>query len=241
MDIGYVHALVPSSVEENFEGYFHDHDDLTIAQILQDQETVYQSLQRNAQINTGTSSSATLSGDPDDRLQRHGNSSQTLNAETRLSLDEAFARELQELENQLSYNSLNQTSGVGSDVTHIQSPTSSSQGNSSSNTSQVAREDDIDPDNMTYEELQSLGEAIGTKSRGLSDVVISYLPVSTYKTGLFSRREKHEECVICYMTYKNRDKLITLPCQHQYHKDCVTQWLRINKACPICNKEVFGS
>ncbi|KAK8963870.1 hypothetical protein KSP40_PGU019937 [Platanthera guangdongensis] len=78
------------------------------------EETVYQSLQRNAQIKTGTSSSATLSGDSDDRLQRHGNSSQTLNAETRLSLDEAFARELQELENQLSYNSLNQTSGVGS-------------------------------------------------------------------------------------------------------------------------------
>lgn len=242
MDIHYVNAPVPYSVEENFEGCFHDHDDFTLAQILQDQETVYQSLQRNSQIDTVRSSSNTLSRDSDDRLQRHGNSSQTVNAEFQLSLDEAYARELQELENQLSFTSLNGMSGTGIDVTHAQSSTSSSQGNSSSNSpTQAARQDDIDPDNMTYEELQSLGETIGTHSRGLSDEFISYLPVSTYKTGLFSRRDKHEECVICYMAYKNRDNLITLPCQHQYHKGCVTRWLRINKACPVCNEEVFGS
>ncbi|RZR89429.1 hypothetical protein BHM03_00017164 [Ensete ventricosum] len=36
-------------------------------------------------------------------------------------------------------------------------------------------------------------------------------------------------CVICCMAYKNRDKLIKLSCQHQYHKVCITKWLKINK------------
>ncbi|KAL0923640.1 hypothetical protein M5K25_007705 [Dendrobium thyrsiflorum] len=236
MDIHYVQAPAPYSVEENFEGFFPDHDDLTLAQLLQDQETVYQSLQKDAQTNSTRPSNPIPREGPNDR-QRHGNSSQTVNAESQIAMDEIYAREIQELENQLAYTSLNRTSGAGTG-----SSTSSSRGNSSHNASiQITIEEDVDPDNMTYEELQSLGEAIGTKSKGLSDKLISYLPVSTYKTGLFHRRENHEECVICSMTYKNRDKLITLPCQHLYHKSCITKWLKIKKACPVCNEQVFGS
>lgn len=246
MDIHYVHAPAPYSVEENFEGYFHEHDDLMLAQLLHDQESVYQSLQRNAQIDMTRSSNTTPRGGPIDREQRHGNSSQPVNAESQLAMDEAYARELQdrelqELENQLSFTSISGTSGTGTDFTRAESSTSSRQGNSAGNAStQITVEDNVDPDNMTYEELQSLSEAIGTKSRGLSDELLSYLPVSTYKTGPFQRRENHEQCVICLMTYKNRDKLITLLCQHQYHEGCITKWLKINKTCPVCKEEVFG-
>lgn len=38
-------------------------------------------------------------------------------------------------------------------------------------------------------------EEIGTESRGLSDELISYLPSSTYKIGLFSKKDKHDEYV----------------------------------------------
>ncbi|PKA54179.1 E3 ubiquitin ligase BIG BROTHER [Apostasia shenzhenica] len=241
MDIHYVKAPIPYLVEENFDGYFHDHDDLTISQILQDQEIVYQSLQRNALADTARSSS-TASREGPGAIPLKESSSRTPNVESQLSTDEAYARELQELENQLSHSSIDGSLQTGIEVTRAQSSTASTLGSSDNNaSSQVPRQDDIDPDSMTYEELQSLGEAIGTASRGLPDELISYLPTSTYKTGLFSKREKHEECVICYMAYKNRDKLIMLPCQHQYHKDCVTRWLKINKACPVCNEDVFGS
>lgn len=48
-----------------------------------------------------------------------------------------------------------------------------------------------------YKELQQLGDAIGTESRGLSDALIERLPKSTYKAGgIFSRKEKHEEYVL---------------------------------------------
>ncbi|KAL7151843.1 hypothetical protein ABFS83_04G057400 [Erythranthe nasuta] len=103
----------------------------------------------------------------------------------------------------------------------------------------VVWQDNIDPDNMTYEELLELGEAVGTQSRGLSQNQIALLPTSKFKCGLFSRRKfRGERCVICQMEYKRGDRRITLPCKHLYHTGCGSRWLSINKACPICYKDV---
>ncbi|XP_074294623.1 E3 ubiquitin-protein ligase BIG BROTHER-like isoform X1 [Silene latifolia] len=108
-------------------------------------------------------------------------------------------------------------------------------------TPQAAWEDDIDPDNMTYEELLDLGEAVGTQSRGLSEELIKLLPTSRYKAGgFFSRKKSRERCVICLVTYKMGDQQMTLPCKHVYHSKCGRKWLSINKTCPVCNSEVFG-
>ncbi|PIA48516.1 hypothetical protein AQUCO_01400832v1 [Aquilegia coerulea] len=108
--------------------------------------------------------------------------------------------------------------------------------------SQVLWQDNVDPDNMTYEELLDLGEAVGSHSRGLSKELIELLPVSKYKSGSFfwRKRSRTERCVICQMKYKRGERQITLPCKHVYHTDCGTKWLSINKACPICYTEVFG-
>ncbi|KAG9149454.1 hypothetical protein Leryth_026554 [Lithospermum erythrorhizon] len=107
--------------------------------------------------------------------------------------------------------------------------------------SEVAWEDNINPDNMTYEELLDLGEAIGTENRGLSEELISLLPTSKYKSGgLFSRKRSEERCVICQMRYKRGDRQVSLPCKHVYHIDCGSKWLSINKTCPVCSAEVFG-
>ncbi|KAM1589653.1 hypothetical protein ACFX10_028520 [Malus domestica] len=115
------------------------------------------------------------------------------------------------------------------------------QNQQNTNTSEVAWQEDIDPDNMTYEELLDLGEAVGTQSRGLSDELISLLPSSKYKCGnFFLRKKSGERCVICQMQYKRGDRQITLPCKHVYHSECISKWLGINKVCPVCNLEVFG-
>ncbi|PUZ42598.1 hypothetical protein GQ55_9G595300 [Panicum hallii var. hallii] len=106
---------------------------------------------------------------------------------------------------------------------------------------QVVWQDNIDPDNMTYEELLDLGEAVGTQSRGLSQERISLLPVTKYKCGFFSRKKtRRERCVICQMEYRRGNLQMTLPCKHVYHASCVTRWLSINKVCPVCFAEVPG-
>lgn len=104
---------------------------------------------------------------------------------------------------------------------------------------QVIWQDYVDPDNMTYEELLELGESVGTQSRGLSQEIISLLPISKFKCSFFSRKKsRHERCVICQMEYKRGNRQITLPCKHVYHAGCGSRWLSINKACPICYKDV---
>lgn len=106
---------------------------------------------------------------------------------------------------------------------------------------EVVWQDNIDPDNMTYEELLDLGEAVGTQNRGLSQELIGLLPISKFKFGdLFKRKNSGKRCVICQMTYKRGDQQIKLPCGHLYHAECITKWLSINKKCPVCNNEVFG-
>ncbi|KAK7335802.1 hypothetical protein VNO80_27856 [Phaseolus coccineus] len=107
---------------------------------------------------------------------------------------------------------------------------------------EVSWEDNVDPDNMTYEELLELGETVGTESRGLSQEQISSIPVSKYKCGrffFFRKKSREERCVICQMEYKRGDKRMTLPCKHAYHASCGNKWLSINKACPMCYREVI--
>ncbi|KAJ8748830.1 hypothetical protein K2173_011388 [Erythroxylum novogranatense] len=103
-------------------------------------------------------------------------------------------------------------------------------------------QDDIDPDNMTYEELLDLGETVGTQSRGLSQELINLLPTSKFKfRSFFSRKRDGERCVICQMRYKIGESQMKLPCKHMYHSACITKWLGINKVCPVCNSVVFPS
>ena len=46
-------------------------------------------------------------------------------------------------------------------------------------------QDILDPDNMTFEELVELGGMIGIQSRRLCSELLTFLPVSKYKTKLF--------------------------------------------------------
>ncbi|KAI4334583.1 hypothetical protein L6164_019255 [Bauhinia variegata] len=133
------------------------------------------------------------------------------------------------------------TEWEGVNVTTQDNPIECPQRHHNSHDYQVIWQDNIDPDNMTYEELLELGEAVGTQSRGLSQEQISLLPTSKYKGGFFVRKKSRDErCVICQMEYKRGDKRIMLPCKHAYHASCGTKWLSINKACPICYREVFA-
>ncbi|PKI31664.1 E3 ubiquitin-protein ligase BIG BROTHER [Punica granatum] len=105
----------------------------------------------------------------------------------------------------------------------------------------VVWQDNVDLDNMTYEEILDLGEAVGTQSRGLSEELINLLPTSKYKfADFFARKKFGERCVICQTRYKIGDRQMKLPCKHAYHSECIKKWLSINKICPVCNTEVFG-
>ncbi|EEF42126.1 E3 ubiquitin ligase BIG BROTHER-related [Ricinus communis] len=102
-------------------------------------------------------------------------------------------------------------------------------------------EDDIDPDELSYEELLALGEFIGEEKRGLSIEEISKcLNPSKYKS--VENKSEIDRCVICQVEYQGGEPLVSLlPCQHPYHSECIINWLQVKKICPICTTEVSSS
>nr|CAD1830269.1 unnamed protein product [Ananas comosus var. bracteatus] len=231
----YVNSPGSNAAEEKLEGL----DDLVDAavEVIEDQEGLYKSIMDNNLNDQNRDSNGDARADHDsDQSSSTRTSSGSVNISTQLATDEAIARQMQELENLHILTSSNEFT----DMNTVEPSVETGESSGTNNVREVAQQDDIDPDSMTYEQLQSLEEAVGSENRGLSDDLISYLPSSKYKCGFFSRKGKHEECVICKETYKNREKLITLPCQHSFHAACIRRWLKIDKKCPVCKEEVFG-
>lgn len=48
------------------------------------------------------------------------------------------------------------------------------------------------------------------------------------------------ECVICYTDIDTSDRTgyMIAPCNHVFHKDCLTQWMEVKMECPICRADL---
>ncbi|KAL2339780.1 hypothetical protein Fmac_007720 [Flemingia macrophylla] len=110
-------------------------------------------------------------------------------------------------------------------------------GEGSSDDDEMEVEDEIDPDELSYEELMELGEFIGEETRGLSANEIS-LCLHPYTCQSVENISGIDCCVICQVEYEKGEALVALQCEHPYHADCISKWLQIKKVCPICSNEV---
>ena len=43
-------------------------------------------------------------------------------------------------------------------------------------------------------------------------------------------------CAICQENFTNGEMLKQLICEHYYHDDCITPWLRVKNNCPVCRE-----
>ncbi|KAK8518505.1 hypothetical protein V6N13_027972 [Hibiscus sabdariffa] len=78
------------------------------------------------------------------------------------------------------------------------------------------------------------------KSNDLDPDLVQAFLTFYYSTLKESRREKYNlECAICLGEFKDDDllRLLTICC-HVFHKKCVDLWLKSNKTCPICCREL---
>ncbi|KAF7702890.1 RING-H2 finger protein ATL5 [Cucumispora dikerogammari] len=63
------------------------------------------------------------------------------------------------------------------------------------------------------------------------------LPVILFKTG--KEIPNHETtCSICLTEYEKDDEVKILPCNHNYHKECIDNWFNVDDICPTCRKPV---
>ena len=80
--------------------------------------------------------------------------------------------------------------------------------------------------------VTSEAEAGGSSSAGI-DV----------KTAADAARKKSDEdttdkCTICLSDFEEGEDVRRLPCMHLFHAECVDQWLKTNKCCPICRVDI---
>lgn len=45
---------------------------------------------------------------------------------------------------------------------------------------------------------------------------------------------KHEDCSICLEQLDNENDIITTKCNHKFHKECLSEWKKVNNTCPLC-------
>ena len=79
----------------------------------------------------------------------------------------------------------------------------------------------------TYESLLALDDTI--QRRGISKKTKSSL---TYRAP--RREEVGTECNICKEPYRSSSKVVSLPCRHVFHYDCIHKWLVSERTCPCC-------
>ncbi|KAL2518601.1 E3 ubiquitin ligase BIG BROTHER-related [Abeliophyllum distichum] len=149
------------------------------------------------------------------------------------SSDEAYARALQDAEEREMAARLLALAGINEMI--VGEPEDEED---HGDNSQDAWEE-VDPDELSYEELLALGDVVGTESRGLPADTIASLPSVNYKSqGI--QDGSSDSCVICRLEYEDGDTLTVLSCKHSYHPECINNWLRINKVCPVCSAEVVS-
>ena len=49
------------------------------------------------------------------------------------------------------------------------------------------------------------------------------------------------ECAVCheYMTDADRPYAETKSCRHEFHRNCLLEWLGENTVCPLCRMDIF--
>lgn len=105
-------------------------------------------------------------------------------------------------------------------------------------------DDDVEPDDMTYEQLTALGEMVGTQSKGAGKDALDALKVATYAEvragagGSAGAEEGDEQCAVCRCEFEPDELVKCLPCKHYFHVDCIDQWLKDQKTCPLCFVEI---
>jgi len=89
------------------------------------------------------------------------------------------------------------------------------------------------------EDLRDEPQSRESESESRADAaqeIINYLPLHTVTR---AESEKSEQCRVCMEKYEQGCLVMTLPCFHAFHAECITQWLsQDSDCCVICRHPI---
>lgn len=86
------------------------------------------------------------------------------------------------------------------------------------------------------EEEEEKEEEIEEEDEGLAEEEINKMHSTFYKND----NEEEVNCVICGFELCNNDIIIKLPkCEHEFHKECILNYLIRRRKCPVCKENVI--
>lgn len=53
---------------------------------------------------------------------------------------------------------------------------------------------------------------------------------------VFKEVESNDTCSICLVDFKS--DAVSLECNHVFHIECITEWIKSRRNCPVCRREV---
>ncbi|XP_022569861.1 probable E3 ubiquitin-protein ligase RHG1A [Brassica napus] len=87
------------------------------------------------------------------------------------------------------------------------------------------------------EELLLISEQIKDVGTGLDvDVIDGNLNRRRYE----DRSGQAEKCVICLDELKYNDDASKLACGHDFHFECIKNWLMVQNKCPLCKQQALS-
>lgn len=83
-------------------------------------------------------------------------------------------------------------------------------------------------------EIKSDTISVNLKNLGENSQPGSLRPTAEPRSDINNDLEQEPKCSICYVTRGEQHELFTLLCNHEFHIDCVKQWLGVSSRCPLC-------
>jgi len=50
--------------------------------------------------------------------------------------------------------------------------------------------------------------------------------------------QEHPSCCICMVDYDEEKTIVNTDCWHYFHKQCLGNWLQVDRTCPLCRKDL---
>ncbi|XP_076417948.1 uncharacterized protein LOC102908123 isoform X2 [Peromyscus maniculatus bairdii] len=100
----------------------------------------------------------------------------------------------------------------------------------------AGREESDDSDSWPFlPNFANFNDIHNNHPRGLTKEQINSLPIRS-----FCENDRLNICTICLAEYTESSRIRILPCSHEYHDECIDNWLPEKSNCPICRRQVIN-